>query len=420
MAPQPTPGATTGTPRSVKRIHRGGPSGERRDAGRLAVDLDADLAVQADDRGIGVRDARPLGAEHLDRDASEAAGVEVAPKLGADVVGVLVGDEAEIDLGGGARRDDRLGALTLVAGSDPGDVRGGREVGTADIGHAAQEAVEAELIADVGRPRRHRREELLLARARRPDVVVKAWDQDSLIGRFEARQRPDQPPRRVRQQVRLAGMGVARENFHGELDIEEAAGTQSDDGRLVDLDPALLPDRGVGPKPAGVLLDPGREVGAADLLLALGQPGDVAGVGTGDGADRVERRETADELALVVLRTSRKDRAVPLGEIEGRTLPQVQRLRRLDVVVVVEEEGSGPVGPARMAEDHGVAAGGRDLDGEAALLQHPGDEGGALVDALVAGRDAGHRAELAELRDPLALVLGDVTVDRGEVSHALF
>jgi len=99
-----------------------------------------------------------------------------------------------------------------------------------------------------------------------------------------------------------------------------------------------------------VLLHPGRQVGAAHLLFAFCQPGDVAGVRAGDRAHRVERREPADELTLVVLRAAREDRAVALGELEWLALPELERLRRLHVVVVVEEQGPRPVAAAGVAE----------------------------------------------------------------------
>ena len=96
-------------------------------------------------------------------------------------------------------------------------------------------------------------------------------------------------------------MSIARDRLDRQLDVEKSARAETDDRSLVDLDPALLPDRGVGGQLPFVLLDPVGEMRAADLLLALGEPGDVARVGAGHRPDRVERREPADELALVVL-----------------------------------------------------------------------------------------------------------------------
>src|SRR5207237_395441 len=89
--PQPTPGATTGTPCSVNR-------------------------------NVGV--VPPLSGQPIELDVLEALLVEVAPQLRLDVVRVLLRHQSEVDLARRPRRDHRLRARSLVAAADPGDVAG--------------------------------------------------------------------------------------------------------------------------------------------------------------------------------------------------------------------------------------------------------------------------------------------------------
>src|SRR5712692_2364766 len=81
----------------------------------------------------------------------ESVGVEMFPQARKHLVGVLVWDEPEIELGGRLSGKDRLRPRPLVAGGDPGDVARGREQKLLD--DALVEAVDADvhvLVAQAG------------------------------------------------------------------------------------------------------------------------------------------------------------------------------------------------------------------------------------------------------------------------------
>ena len=79
------------------------------------------------------------------------------------------------------------------------------------------------------------------------------------------------------------------------------------------------------------------EVRAADFLLALEHHLDVDRQRARLRQRRLDGLEVHEDLALVVGRPARVDRALADGGLEGRRLPQVQRIDRLHVVVPVEQ-----------------------------------------------------------------------------------
>ena len=87
-----------------------------------------------------------------------------------------------------------------------------------------------------------------------------------------------------------------------------------------------------------MMLDERLQMRAADLLLALDGELDSRRKATGDGMHRAHRGDTRDELPLVVRYSAPVDAAIADLGGEGRRLPQVQRLLRLHVVVVVAEQ----------------------------------------------------------------------------------
>ncbi len=84
------------------------------------------------------------------------------------------------------------------------------------------------------------------------------------------------------------------------------------------------------------------QMNAADFFLALDQPFNLEGqlaLVFLPGFDGVNAR---DELALVVAGPARIKIAVANRRLERRRLPQIQRLGRLHVVVVVDQEFASP------------------------------------------------------------------------------
>ena len=127
----------------------------------------------------------------------------------------------------------------------------------------------------------------------------------------------------------------------------------------------------------------------------------------------LQRLQVHEDLALVVHRAPGVDAAVPLVGLEGRGGPLVKRLRRLDVVVPIDQEGRG-IGARLLPlpQHHWMARGLQDLGHQAhvahALCQ---PSGGRLDVSLVlrARTDGGDPEEVEEF----LLEAGLLPVDKG-------
>ena len=87
-----------------------------------------------------------------------------------------------------------------------------------------------------------------------------------------------------------------------------------------------------------VLPQKGCEAAAAHLLFAFDDEGDIARQ-LGPGLEiSLHRFEVRQVLAFVVARAAPVERAVGDARLERRRLPQVQRLRRLHIVMPVNHE----------------------------------------------------------------------------------
>ena len=104
---------------------------------------------------------------------------------------------------------------------------------------------------------------------------------------------------------------------------------------------------GVGP--ALVLADPVDDRMAADLLLAVARDADVHRQRALGGEQR-GRLQQKVELALVVGDASGVEPLAPDRRLERRALPQLERRRRLDVEVAVDEHCRRGVGVRRRAQ----------------------------------------------------------------------
>jgi hypothetical protein len=192
-------------------------------------------------------------------------------------------------------------------------------------------------------------------------------------------------------------MRVRRERPHIEADTQRSLEAERD------LRPAVgqprraaLPQRTVGLQQHGVPADDLVEVRAADLLLAFDDPADADRERAGVIAQRADHRQPDRELAFVVGRATRKHLAVAQRRLERGRVPQLERVDRLDVVVVVEEDREA--GPAGL-----VAVDGRSAPVAAKLprLETPArqqllDELRGLVERTPLGRDARLPAQQVE------------------------
>ena len=101
---------------------------------------------------------------------------------------------------------------------------------------------------------------------------------------------------------------------------------------------------------------------AADFFLAFDQHRDADGEATGESTIGAERFKPEHGLTLVVHSAARDDplavRPVHQQRLERRGGPQVQRLRRLHVVMAVEQQVRRAAGAGKMSECHRMPASG--------------------------------------------------------------
>src|SRR5438105_10997881 len=111
-------------------------------------------------------------------------------------------------------------------------------------------------------------------------------------------------------------------------------------------------------------------------------------------AHGIERKQPADDVPLVVRGASGERLAVPNGKRKWVRFPEIERLSRLYVVMVVKEDcRCGRLRGARLAENHGRAARyGHHSYLQAACAHKIGDQIGAWLKTLSLGGDAWYRA----------------------------
>ena len=121
-------------------------------------------------------------------------------------------------------------------------------------------------------------------------------------------------------------------------------------------------------------------------------------------SQKLRRLEQREELALVVGNAARVVPAVALGELERRRVPEVERRRRLDVVVPVDHHGRGIAAAVRVrpdladdqlalpvADELGLSTGALDE------VAHPFRRAAHVGLVRRVGADARNRDELAQL-----------------------
>ncbi len=103
----------------------------------------------------------------------------------------------------------------------------------------------------------------------------------------------------------------------------------------------------------------------------------------------------ADEFALVVCRTAAEERAVALRQAEGRCRPKIDRLFRLNVVVVVDHQCEGALTDFSGYERTDVPW--LDCSLEAGVGEKSGNLIGARIEAVNSGADGRDRDEVRQV-----------------------
>ena len=158
---------------------------------------------------------------------------------------------------------------------------------------------------------------------------------------------------------------------------------------------------------------------AADFFFAFENDfhvdGQLAAAGLHEG---FEGFDFHPELAFVVDGAAGVDVVVALGGLEGRSVPLVERLGGLDVVVGVAEHGGLAGGVQPVGVDEGMALGGDDLDiFHADAAQFVGHIVGGFLNVglvLFEGADAGDAEKIFEfVQETLLITAGKIDCGRG-------
>ena len=160
---------------------------------------------------------------------------------------------------------------------------------------------------------------------------------------------------------------------------------------------------------------PGLEVGRARFLLALEDVADVDGQPARGLQPRSRSPEVEMDLALVVGGATPEDAAALDTWIEGRPCPLLERIRGLDVVVAVDDDGRGPGGVQPVGVDERVATGLGDIDVLEADGTHargePFGAGTHVPMVLAEHADGGDAQEVEQLVEALSGSAAEVRVD---------
>src|SRR2546428_2179444 len=227
-----------------------------------------------------------------------------------------------------------------------------------------------------------------LAGARAPRVRVPAGDLDSTLRVAQRHERVDQSPRRVRRDCRVRGVLVHLRGAAGHLDVEDAFASELDLRRALVEVIAAVDRRALRAQDLLVRVHEGGEMRAPDLFLPLDDELQIDGRPPFDGLPRLDREELHDQVAFRVRAAATPEFAVLDRGIERVSLPFVQRVDRLDVVMLVHQQRRLPFVDDHLAEDDVRAALRRDLTGlEAVLGEEPSHEGGRLRLRTLVGRD---------------------------------
>ena len=264
-----------------------------------------------------------------------------------DDSGILVTDEPDRDVRLGFDRDHGL-LEHRGASLDPVHVHGW-------LGPRAQ--VELLGRGGVGRSRSGRRD---LCRPGREAVPAGAFgvggsdDPDpQLLGepavaREHGRKRLHQGMHRVERGTAVhAGMKITATGAHRDVEVAETANRDVEAGDVALDHAAVENDRGVSPTLVGC--DPVDDRVATDLLLTVAGEAQVHGQLSGRG-EKLRCLEQHVELPLVVCGTTGVEPAVALDELEGRRLPELERVGRLHVEMAVTEDRRRGIGVLRGAD----------------------------------------------------------------------
>jgi len=152
-------------------------------------------------------------------------------------------------------------------------------------------------------------------------------------------------------------------------------------------------------------------VRTAHLLLALEDEADRKRQLAERALVRLDRAQSRDQVALVVRDAARPDATIADVGPEGLVAPQLERLGRLDVVVVVQLKLAGARAGDNAVDDRWPALELDALGGSADRAGHVLDHRGGFQEPDAVRGDRGLAAQCAQALDELLGVLVDVVED---------
>ena len=212
-----------------------------------------------------------------------------------------------------------------------------------------------------------------------------------------------------------AGVQIAIRTGGFHLHIDQAAQPDAQGGKALRVKLRIGDQRDVGLELGRIFRDELADGRAADLFFAFDQELEIDGqLARVHGAQRFGGLDVHVHLPFVVGRAAGVDVAVVNGGLEGRRMPKLQRIGRLDVVVAVAKHGGLAGGVQPIAIDERIARGGNDLDVfQARAAQAFGHKlrGGSDVGLVLGKRaDAGDAEEILEFFEQAVLVLLDKNI----------
>jgi len=126
------------------------------------------------------------------------------------------------------------------------------------------------------------------------------------------------------------------------------------------------------------------QMNTGNFFLAFDDELDSAGKLAALCKNRVDREQAVDKMPLVVADAASKQFSIPQHRLERRAFPQLERFGRLDIVVIIEEEGI--VGASlSLGKNDWRATGRDDFHFKTALFEHFGDQTSSFFQAPFLG-----------------------------------
>ena len=357
--------------------------------------------------------ALTLSDGELDR--RRANRLQMLPHERNDFFRVLIRNEAHRDLRARPGGDDRFSALALVAAGEAVDFKRGPRgaLFIRGVSGLAEERRHPNGFAEFRLVERHFRHLLPLVGRELHHVIVEARDRDrSALVAHRTEHLTEDHRRVVHRPAEEAGVQVAVRAVEPDFNRSHAPERVAERGMLHARDLGVRNHQGFTREFLGMLRQKSVERLRADFLFALDQEIHVArqfATGLQPGFDRVDMGKV---LPLVVADAAGIDIASDPARLEGRRGPELERIRRLNVVVAIHQKGRLFRIRFRRPRDHHRVAGGLADFGFQAGFGAPVDEPFRaephIARMVRLGADARDASVGEELFDESVFIAGEV------------